>query len=165
MKPPKAAAVPAEVKVLKKYELVVWLFSLGVIFLVVASIGAMALHTAMRGFTGMTGGALYDNHRDARLGNYVRDELKQSQLDLAHLRRNEGSFLKQKLSEFVTVYTEGVVHGSFGSARRQHLLRKANEAADDVLKNYSFESSGSDDEDNVDNIDNYRSTRRRAAQA
>jgi hypothetical protein len=164
MKPQRAAPVPAEVKVLKKYELVVWLFSLGVIFLVVASIGAMALHSAMRGFTGMTGGALYDNHRDARHGNYIRDELKQSQLDLAHLRRNEGSFLKQKLSEFVTVYTEGVVHGGFGGSRRQYLLRKANEAADHVAQNYSFDT-GESEEGNVDNIDDYRSSRRRAAQA
>ena len=43
VKPPRAASVPAEVKLLKKYEVFIWLFSLGAIFLVVASIGAMAL--------------------------------------------------------------------------------------------------------------------------
>lgn len=160
IKPPKAAAMPAEVKVLKKYELLIWLFSLGVIFLVVASIGAMALHTAMRGFTGMTGGALYDNHRDARHGNQIRDELKQAQFDLDHLRRDEDSFLKAKLAEFVSVYTEGVVAGRYGTSRQGYLLRRANEAAEEVGETWSgFGSSNG----NVDNLDDYRN--RKAAQS
>ena len=160
IKPPRAAAMPAEVKALKKYELLIWLFSLGVIFLVVASIGAMALHTAMRGFTGMTGGALYDNHREARYGNQVRDELKQAELDLAHLSRDEGDFFRAKLAEFVTVYTEGVVAGRFGSSRRGYLLRRANEAVDQVEANLGAGSSSSD---NVESLDEHRP--RRAAQA
>jgi hypothetical protein len=160
VKPPRAASLPAEVKVLKKYELLIWLFSLGVIFLVVASIGAMALHTAMRGFTGMTGGALYDRHRDARHGNRIRDELKQAELDLAHLRRDEGDFVRAKLSEFVTVYTEGVVAGRYGSSRRGYLLRRANEAVEEVESSWSgFGSSGG----NVENLDERRP--RRAAKA
>jgi hypothetical protein len=160
IKPPRAPSMPAEVKALKKYELLIWLFSLGVIFLVVASIGAMALHTAMRGFTGMTGGALYDNHRDARYGNKVRDELKQAELDLAHLSRDEGDFFRAKLSEFVTVYTEGVVAGRFGSSRRGYLLRRANEAVDQVEANLGVGGSSSD---NVESLDEHRP--RRAAQA
>lgn len=160
IKPPRAAPQPDEVKLLKKYELLIWLLSLGVIFLVVASIGAMGLHSAMRGFTGMTGGALYDTHREARHGNKIRDELRQAQLDLEHLRRDEGSFLKAKLSEFISVYTEGVVSGRFGSSRQGYLLRRANEAAEEVGSTWSgFGSSGG----NVDNLDDYRN--RRAAQA
>lgn len=159
--PPRKAALPAEVKVLKKYELLIWLFSLGVIFFVVASIGAMALHTAMRGFAGMTGGALYDNHRDARHGNRVRDELKQAQLDLAHLKRDEDAFLSSKLSEFVNVYTEGVVAGRFGASRQGYLLRRANEAAGEVGSSWSgFGSSGNG---KVDNLDDYRN--RKVAQS
>ncbi len=157
--PPRKVALPAEVKVLKKYELLIWLFSLGVIFLVVASIGAMALHTAMRGFAGMTGGALYDNHRDARHGNRVRDELKQAQLDLVHLRKSPDDFRKEKTAEFVNVYTEGVVSAGFGSSRQGFLLRKAHGAADEVEPDWSEGSSGGS---KVDNIDDYR---RRAAQA
>ena len=153
--------MPAEVKLLKKYELLIWLFSLGVIFLVVASIGAMALHTATRGFTGMTGGALYDNHRDARHGNRVRDELKQAQIDLAHLKSNEDTFVQAKLAEFVNVYTEGVVSGRYGNSRQGYLLRRANEAAEEVGSSWAgFGSSGGG---NVDNLDDYRN--RKVAQA
>ncbi len=158
--PPRKAALPAEVKALKKYEVLIWLGSLGVIFLVIASIGAMALHTAMRAFSGMTGGALYDNHKEARHGNRVRDELKQAQLDLAHLKRDESSFVQAKLSEFITVYTEGVVAARHGNTRRAYLLRRANESADELGSSWSgFGSSGNG---NVDNLDDYRP--RRAAQ-
>lgn len=159
IKPPRAAAVPAEVKALKKYELIIWLGSLGVIFLVVASIGAMALHSAMRGFTGITGGALYDNHGEAVRGNRVRDDLRQAQLDLQHLRANAEDFKQAKLAEFINVYTEGVVAGRFGSSRRGYLLRRANESADEVSTSFSFSSS----DNNVENLDAHRP--RRAAQA
>ncbi|MBP6011835.1 MAG: hypothetical protein KBA31_06365 [Alphaproteobacteria bacterium] len=152
VKPPRAAAVPAEVKALKKYELIIWLFSLGVIFLVVASIGAMALHSAMRGFTGITGGALYDSHKEAVRGNFVRDGLRQAQLDLAHLKRDPEDFKQAKLSEFLTVYTEGVVAGRFGNSRQGYLLRRANEAADEVGDSFSFGGSNA----NIDNLDDYR---------
>jgi hypothetical protein len=159
IKPPRAASMPAEVKALKKYELLIWLFSLGVIFLVVASIGAMALHTAMRGFTGMTGGALYDTHREARHGNRVRDELRQAQLDLIHLKAYPEEFRKEKTAEFITVYTEGVVAGTLTSSRRGYLLRRAHEAADDVVPDWAEGASYG----NVDNLDDYRG--RKAAQA
>ncbi len=152
VKPPRAAAMPAEVKALKKYEIIIWLFSLGAIFLVVASIGAMALHSAMRGFTGITGGALYDNHGEAVRGNRVRDDLRQAQLDLQHLRANAEDFKQAKLSEFITHYTEGVVAGRYGSSRRGYLLRKANDAADEVSLTFSFNTSG----DNVEDLDAHR---------
>lgn len=158
IKPPRAASLPAEVKVLKKYELLIWLFSLGVIFLVVASIGAMALHTAMRGFTGMTGGALYDNHREAVRGNRIRDELKAAELDLAHLRRDEDSFLVSKLREFTNVYTQGVVHARFGSSRQGYLLRRVDEATREVESSWEGFGTAS----NVENLDEHRP--RRAAQ-
>jgi hypothetical protein len=152
VKPPRAASVPAEVKVLKKYEIFIWLFSLGAIFLVVASIGAMALHSAMRGFTGITGGALYDNHSEAVRGNRVRDDLRQAQLDLQHLRADAEGFKQAKLAEFITHYTEGVVAGRYGSSRRGYLLRKANEAAEEVSDTFSFNNGNN----NVENIDDHR---------
>lgn len=147
-----AAAVPAEVKFLKKYQVLVWLFSLAAIFLVVASIGAMALHSAMRGFTGITGGALYDNHAEAVRGNRVRDDLRQAQLDLQHLRANAEDFKQAKLAEFITHYTEGVVAGGYGDSRRGYLLRRANESAEEVADSFSFSSSP----DNVENLDAHR---------
>jgi hypothetical protein len=157
IKPPRAASLPAEVKVLKKYELLIWLVSLGVIFLVVASIGAMALHTAMRGFTGFTGGALYDNHRDTRHGNSVRDELKRTNLDLKHMQADEGAFRRAKVAEFVTVYTDGVVAGR--SWRKGYLLDRADRAA------RSVDTSPLDSDSDTSNVEDIRDHRRRAAQS
>lgn len=155
--PPKKAALPAEVKALKKYELLIWLFSLGVIFLVVASIGAMALHTAMRGTTGFTGGAVYDTNRDARHGNSLRDELRRTDLDLKHLADDEASFRRAKVAEFVSFYTDGVVASR--SWRRGHLLDRANRAAREV------DTSAMDGETSSNsNVEDIRDHRRRAAQ-
>lgn len=161
VKPPRAAAMPAEVKALKKYEIIIWLFSLGAIFLVVASIGAMALHSAMRGFTGMTGGALYDTHSEAVRGNRVRDDLRQAQLDLQHLRADAEDFKQAKLSEFITHYTEGVVAARYGSSRRGYLIRKANDAAEEVMLTFSFGSSG---DNNVEDLDAHRPRKVASAQ-
>lgn len=156
--PPRKPALPAEVKALKRYELLIWLFSLGVIFLVVASIGAMALHTAMRGFTGFTGGALYDNHRDARHGNSLRDELRRTTLDLKHMEEDEGNFRRAKVAEFLTVYTDGVVAGR--AVRKGYLIERANRAAEEV------DTGGADpDSSSNSNVETFPEHRRRAAQA
>ncbi len=157
IKPPRAAPQPAEVKMLKKYELIIWLFSLGVIFLVVASIGALALHTAMRGFTGFTGGALYDTHRDVRHGNSMRDELRRAHLDLQHLADDEAKFRRSKVAEFLTTYTDGVVAGGMTNGRRRRLLELADEAA------RSVDTSPPDGESSDDNVEDIRDHRRRAA--
>jgi hypothetical protein len=153
IKPPRKASLPPEVKALKKYELLIWLFSLGVIFLVVASVGALALHTAMRGMTGFTGGAVYDTHRDARHGNSLRDELQRTALDLKHLEEDEVGFRKAKVAQFLTAYADGLVAGRV--LRRKHLLDRANQAAREV----DVGDSGSPG--NIENLDDYR----RAAQA
>jgi hypothetical protein len=159
MQAPAAVQQPDEVLALKRYEVIIWLFSLGVIFLVVASIGAMSLHSAMRGFTGMTGGALYDTHRDARHGNMIRDELKHAQLDLKLFTDAPSDFRRSKLAEFISVYTEGVVAGGYNNARRSFLLNKANETADLVRS----EEEDEDSSDNIEHLDNHRN--RKAAQA
>ncbi len=130
IKPPRKASLPPEVKALKKYELLIWLFSLGVIFLVVASVGALALHTATRGMTGFTGGAVYDTHRDARHGNSLRDELQRTELDLKHIEDDEVGFRRAKLAQFLTAYADGLVAGRV--LRRKNLLDRANQAAREV---------------------------------
>jgi len=130
MQPASAAPQPAEVEVLKKYELLIWLFSLGVIFLVVASIGAMALHTATRGFTAMTGGAVYDHHNEVRHARGLREELKRTKVDLDNV--DNADFGKAKVAEFITFYTDGVVAGNHSNNRQADLLEKANDAASSV---------------------------------
>ena len=122
----------------------------------------MALHSAMRAFTGMTGGALYDSHADARHGNRVRDDLKHAQLDLALFKKDEGAFARSKLSEFVSVYTEGVVAGGYRNGMRKRLLDKASHAAQIVLAEHDGGNYASSD-DNVEDISDYR--QRPAAQA
>jgi hypothetical protein len=159
IKPParKAAALPKGWGEVKKYETVIWLFSLGVIFLVVASIGAMALHTAIRGFTAMTGGAVYDHHKEVQHVRGLRAELQRTHVDLKHL--DDSDFGESKLAEFITHYTDGVVAGRFSSSRQRILLQKANAAASEVDTGVVSEESGG----NVNNIDDYRA--RRAAHA
>jgi hypothetical protein len=78
--------------------------------------------------------------------------LRQAQLDLAHLRADAEDFKQAKLAEFITHYTEGVVAGRYGSSRRGYLLRKANDAAEEVSHSFSFGSSS----DNVEELDAHR---------
>ncbi len=163
VEPPKQVAIPAEVKALKKYEIVIWLFSLGVIFLVVASIGAMSLHTAMRGFTGITGGALYDTHREARHGNAMRDNLRRAELDQEHHDNDQEAFYRRKIGDFLSSYTEGVVDGHFSSSRSNYLINEATEAAEKVEENIGDLASGSPSTGDQPEPDNVEPLRRRAA--
>ena len=162
---PRAPTVPAEVKALKHYEIVIWLFSLGVIFLVVASIGAMSLHTAMRGFTGITGGALYDNHRDARHGNAMRDNLRRAELDQLHHDTDQEAFYRRKIGDFLSSYTEGVIDGHFSASRSDHLINKATEAAEEVEANIGDLAGGTNSSDLGEENDNIEQFPRRAAAA
>jgi hypothetical protein len=134
---------------LKKYELIIWLFSLGVIFLVVASVGAMALHSAMRGFTGMTGGALYDDNKEVRRGHHMRDSLQHAKADLQLFTNDQTTFVKTKLVEFISIYTDGLLDGGVMKHRRGILLAKANDAARIVRDTYVSDSSNGAHDDNV----------------
>jgi len=164
--PPHAAeAPPAELGWLKHYEAVIWLFSLGVIFLVVASIGAMSLHTAMRGFTGITGGALYDTHREAVRGNAMRDNLRRAELDRLHHDSDQEAFYRRKIGDFLSSYTEGVIDGHFSASRSDHLINKATEAAEEVEVNLSDLATGSSDGGGEADADNVEPLRRRRAAA
>ena len=164
VEPPKKPTVPAEVKELKKYEIVIWLFSLGVIFLVVASIGAMALHTAMRGFTGITGGALYDTHRDARHGNAMRDNLRRAELDQSHHDTDQEAFYRRKIGDFLSSYTEGVIDGHFSGGRTDHLINKATEAAEQVEANIGDLAQNTNGNELGDNVEPFDRRRRAAAE-
>jgi hypothetical protein len=159
--PPRKPVVPAEVKELKKYEIIIWLFSLGVIFLVVASIGAMSLHTAMRGFAGITGGALYDNNHDARHGNAMRDNLRRAELDRQHHDNDQEAFFRRKIGDFLSSYTEGVIDGHFSAGRTDHLITKATEAASEVETNLSDLATGSSGS-STDNVEPLHHRRRAA---
>ena len=159
--PHTSAAASSDLAWLKQYEAPIWLFSLGVIFLVVASIGAMSLHTAMRGFTGITGGALYDDHKEARHGNAMRDNLRRAELDRLHHDTNQEAFYRRKIGDFLSSYTEGVIDGHFSSSRSDQLISKATTAAEEVEGNISDIATGSSGASDADNVEPLR--RRRAA--
>ena len=163
--PPHApdAAPPSDLAWLKHYEAVIWLFSLGVIFLVVASIGAMSLHTAMRGFTGVTGGALYDTNRDAVHGNAMRDNLRRAELDRLHHNTDQAAFYRRKIGDFLSSYTEGVIDGHFSSGRTDTLISRATDAAKDVEDNGIEDLLGSGSTDAEPEADNVQPLRRRRA--
>jgi hypothetical protein len=153
MKPPKAAPVPAEIKALKKYQVVVWLFSLSVIFLVVASIGAMALHSAQRAFTAFTGGALYDDQKDVRHGHHMRDSLQHALADQQLFASDRSAFLNAKLVEFISIYTDGLFDGLISPGRRRELLETANASVRALRsRGWVADSSGSSDDDEDDNV-------------
>ena len=160
--PHTADAPPTELAWLKHYEAVIWLFSLGVIFLVVASIGAMSLHTAMRGFTGITGGALYDTHREAVRGNAMRDNLRRAELDQQHHDSDQEAFYRRKIGDFLSSYTEGVVDGHFSGSRSDLLINRATEAAEQVEGNIGdLATGGTSTDGDTGNVEPLR--RRRAA--
>ena len=149
LRPRRTDAPPTELAWLKHYEAVIWLFSLGVIFLVVASIGAMSLHTAMRGFTGITGGALYDTHREAVRGNAMRDNLRRAELDQQHHDSDQEAFYRRKIGDFLSSYTEGVIN-------------RATEAAEQVEGNIGdLATGGTSTDGDTGNVEPLR--RRRAA--
>lgn len=123
------------VAALKPYETYVWMSSLSVLFYIVASIGALALHSATRGFTGITGGALYDTNREANRGNRYRNELTQVRIDRKRLAEDPADFALSKIADFAASYTTGVVDGRHSQATMNQLLQWLEEAIRGVREN------------------------------
>jgi hypothetical protein len=113
---------------LKPYETYVWMSSLSVLFFIVASIGSLALHSATRGFTGMTGGALYDISQETNRGNRYRNELAQVRIDRKKLTEDPAEFRESKIADFAASYTTGVVDGRHSQATMSQLLLWLEEA-------------------------------------
>jgi hypothetical protein len=147
VEPPKKAPVPAEVKVLKKYEVMVWLVSLSLIFLVVASIGALSLHSAQKSYSALTGGAVYDSHKEAMDGRRLHAEYaslhaeapqgKFTKASAGTAGENQGVFAQRtdeaRVNEFVSSYTAGVVDARFAAGKSQRLLEAVTHAAEEVI--------------------------------
>lgn len=177
VKPSAPLPVPAEIKLLKKYQVVVWLFSLGVIFFVVASIGALSLHSANGGFTGLLGGKIEDNSRGMRKRHSFKDELVHAKRDLtlfkgyekrgakasgriggskekndAEITEQTEEFVRVKLDEFVTLYTDGLIDSGKEKKLRDKLLSALQGAINTVLGFGEATSKTG----NVEHIDDYR---------
>lgn len=113
---------------IKTYQTVIWLGALSVLFLIVASVGAMALEGAIRGFTGLTGGAIYDTNRAvAARSHALRDDLDRVRVE--RTRVNSSEFWRHKIADFVTSYTSGVLSQRFSTSRTQELLDSVTVAA------------------------------------
>jgi hypothetical protein len=143
--PTEKAAVPEEVATLKKYEVAVWLVSLGLIFMVVASIGAISLHSALKAFSAETGGAVYDNHREAMDGRRLQAEYASLHAEApggrfattgATANTAEGAprtrSVEARVNEFVSSYTAGVVDARLPPKRSEYLLDAVTRAAEEV---------------------------------
>ncbi|MFN9973160.1 MAG: hypothetical protein ACK58T_25060, partial [Phycisphaerae bacterium] len=66
--------VTEDVAVLRDHETAIRLVSLSVIFIIVASIGAISLDGALRAYSAWSGGAIYDHHEEAELGRRLNAE-------------------------------------------------------------------------------------------
>lgn len=143
--PTEKPAVPEEVAALKKYEVAVWLVSLGLIFLVVASIGAISLHSALKAFSAETGGAVYDNHREAMDGRRLQAEYASLHAEAPGGRfassgsngGNSGGMasarsVEARVNEFVSSYTAGVIDARLPHWRTENLLDAVTKAAEEV---------------------------------
>jgi hypothetical protein len=108
---------------------VIWLGALSMLFLIVASVGALALEMAIRNFTGMTGGAMHDTNAVAMRSQSMRDELARIKVEHQRLRSNPENFWKQKIAEFVVSYTAGVLSQKIPTSPVQTLIDDVNAAA------------------------------------
>jgi hypothetical protein len=64
-------------------------------------------------------------------------------------QKDQATFVKTKLVEFISIYTDGLLDGGVLKHRRGVLLSKANEAARIVRDTFTSESSVSEQDDNV----------------
>jgi hypothetical protein len=137
--------MPEEVAALKKYEVAVWLVSLGLIFLVVSSIGAISLHSALQAFSAETGGAVYDNNREAMGGRRLQAEYASLHAEAPGGRfaangANSGNAggvpvarsVEARVNEFVSSYTAGVIDARLPSRRSEYLLDAVTKASEEV---------------------------------
>jgi hypothetical protein len=123
------------------------LIALSTLFLIVASVGALGLHGAIRGFTSLSGGTLLDDHDDAVHNNRARNELasvRACRHALADNDANGAALHQQKLPEFVASYTAGILDRRFASDRSNQLLAAVTAAADEVGAQLSPMSFGTD---------------------
>jgi hypothetical protein len=143
--PTEKPAMPEEVAALKKYEVAVWLVSLGLIFLVVSSIGAISLHSALQAFSAETGGAVYDNNREAMDGRRLQAEYASLHAEAPGGRfaangANSGNAggvpvarsVEARVNEFVSSYTAGVIDARLPSRRSEYLLDAVTKASEEV---------------------------------
>jgi hypothetical protein len=95
----------------------------------------MGLHTATRGFAGITGGALYDTNREANRNNRYRDELAQVRKDVKRLKEvGSESFMQGKVADFQASYSIGLIDGRHSQATCEQLLNYL----DDAIKNLTM---------------------------
>jgi len=116
------ADTPAVISMLRENEILIRLVSLGVVFVVVASIGAISLHCVLRAYAAWTGASVYDHHNEAVLGRRLNAEYASFSAEDPSLRRSwfkpragdagSGRVVRSRddlISEFVKSYTAGVI--------------------------------------------------------
>jgi hypothetical protein len=143
--------VAEEIAVLRDHETAIRLLSLSVIFIIVASIGAIGLDSSLRAFSAWTGGAVYDNHKEAELGRRLNAEFASFAAEDPSIRGGRSSAgskgggrvqrtIDAKVNEFLTSYTAGVVDGKLDASRTEKLLSTLMAASNTVAGSGSDES-------------------------
>lgn len=144
VEPATKPVVAEEVAVLRDHETIIRLLSLSVIFIIVASIGAIGLDSGLRAFSAWTGGAVYDNHNEAELGRRLNAEYAafaaedpsiRSRRSLGNNTRGGGRVQRTteaKVNEFLTSYTAGIVDSKLDATRTEKLLSNLMAAAANV---------------------------------
>ena len=136
--------VAEEVAVLRDHETAIRLLSLSVIFIIVASIGAIGLDSSLRAFSAYTGGAVYDNHTEAELGRRLNAEFASFAAEDPSIRRGRSSAGNRaggraqrttdaKVNEFLTSYTAGIVDSKLDASRTEKLLSNLMAASNAVV--------------------------------
>ena len=126
--------VSEDVAVLRDHETAIRLVSLSVIFIIVASIGAISLDGALRAYSAWSGGAIYDHHEEAELGRRLNAEYASFAAEDPSIRQGRASAstsrgggrsersTEAKVNEFLTSYTAGVVDSRLDATRTERLL-------------------------------------------
>jgi hypothetical protein len=126
--------VSKDVAVLREHETAIRLVSLSVIFIIVASIGAISLDGALRAYSAWSGGAIYDHHEEAELGRRLNAEYASFAAEDPSIRRGRAlagnarsggrteRSTDAKINEFLTSYTAGVVDSRLDAGRTERLL-------------------------------------------
>lgn len=134
VEPAAKPTVSEDVAVLRDHETAIRLVSLSVIFIIVASIGAISLDGALRAYSAWSGGAIYDHHEEAELGRRLNAEYASFAAEDPSIRARRGFATSArtggrpqrttdaKVNEFLTSYTAGIVDSRLDAGRTEKLL-------------------------------------------
>jgi hypothetical protein len=103
------AGAPFTASDLRTYETLIWLASIGLVFLIVTGIGALSLHYALYGLNGIFGGKVYHAHGFRTPMQDLYTERLRADAALAYYAdaKARHRLMHKHIADFVTSYYEG----------------------------------------------------------